>query len=920
MHLSKICRFCIVGAFVISLVHAQSQPVRLSGLMDGNQVRTLIYNYGSIGRPNTEPSFEWPAGSSQGYGFEFGLIIGTRVTGDDGTAIHFIEDGLVVGGVSGNNPFGTPNDWQPVTGYAANTENGSIARSDDPGTWPADWTSWPGLTGDGVILGNLESYYVLNDRYVARHWGEYHALAGDTTYSGAGIQVAVRGYQWDIPELEDVLLLVYEVTNISEYFMDSVVVGMKGDPHIGGPNDYADDEISCFLEGGIEVQTGELQPAIQNLIYAWDHNNTSGPEFNGRPAGYLGIHLVDLNQGDRITSLQIPMYTSISYSEMTWWNQLTSPIITSQFEENADNIVIFGTNFFALQSGETKRVPIAFIFGETKSDLIQNTANVDNAYRDIFMPEVSPPVVQINTPILDQIVTNIVTVNYSLSAGSEPIEHAELFYTRNDSTGWHDVDSLDMSQSSYAWSTANLPDGYNYQLGIRVFAGNTWRFVKSPYFILNNSAPAEPDLLPLFPLYERELDSTVTIRWRAGDPDGDITTTIIELSEDDGLTWQPISVSMGEDSYEWNTRLFSNSDFCKLRWTVVQGGNSYTAETIRFSINNQFPTLPDTLITHSTGLATGQMIVNIVDPTGITGDEYRVTFDGTIDSTMYSVKDLNSNQTLIDHEQLPLTPYMGNLFHGIRLSFDNPELSLDQDNSGWNAGNTNLNYSLGTTPNSLIEPCDYNVIFYNTPIDTPWNKDYPINCLVKNATTGVLDSIFLIDASPQDGFIGPRDFIGMLFLDAEQNLHGSWSLHFYAPADGDTILPVLGDTLMVRTIKPFTSLDTLQFDTGNYVSIHHGNVSSIPDQYQLFQNYPNPFNPTTTIRYTLPENGQVNLTIYDQLGRQVKTLVNQSQTAGEYQVQWDGRDDNGRLMSSGLYFLTIKSGSFKQTEKLVLLK
>ena len=88
----------------------------------------------------------------------------------------------------------------------------------------------------------------------------------------------------------------------------------------------------------------------------------------------------------------------------------------------------------------------------------------------------------------------------------------------------------------------------------------------------------------------------------------------------------------------------------------------------------------------------------------------------------------------------------------------------------------------------------------------------------------------------------------------------------------------------------------------------------------LHQNYPNPFNPVTTLRYDLPEDAVVNITIHDMMGRVVKTLVNGSQTAGYKSVQWNATNDKNRPVSAGLYLYTIQAGEFKQTKKMVLLK
>ena len=94
----------------------------------------------------------------------------------------------------------------------------------------------------------------------------------------------------------------------------------------------------------------------------------------------------------------------------------------------------------------------------------------------------------------------------------------------------------------------------------------------------------------------------------------------------------------------------------------------------------------------------------------------------------------------------------------------------------------------------------------------------------------------------------------------------------------------------------------------------------LPIQYALHQNYPNPFNPVTTLRYDLPENGYVNITIYDMLGKQVKTLINQTQGAGYRSVIWDAANDYGKPVSAGIYLYQIQAGEYMQTKKMVLLK
>ncbi len=94
----------------------------------------------------------------------------------------------------------------------------------------------------------------------------------------------------------------------------------------------------------------------------------------------------------------------------------------------------------------------------------------------------------------------------------------------------------------------------------------------------------------------------------------------------------------------------------------------------------------------------------------------------------------------------------------------------------------------------------------------------------------------------------------------------------------------------------------------------------LPADYNLFQNYPNPFNPTTTIGYSLPKVSYVTLKIYDLLGREVKTLVSTEQNGGLHRVQWNGLNNYGSKVASGIYLYRIEAGDFNVTKKMILLK
>ena len=97
-------------------------------------------------------------------------------------------------------------------------------------------------------------------------------------------------------------------------------------------------------------------------------------------------------------------------------------------------------------------------------------------------------------------------------------------------------------------------------------------------------------------------------------------------------------------------------------------------------------------------------------------------------------------------------------------------------------------------------------------------------------------------------------------------------------------------------------------------------LSPVPESFELHQNYPNPFNPITTIRYDLPQEGHVLLTIYDILGREVAQLVNQRLPAGYHKSMWNAKNSLGISISGGIYFYQIQTRDYTKTNKMVLLK
>lgn len=132
----------------------------------------------------------------------------------------------------------------------------------------------------------------------------------------------------------------------------------------------------------------------------------------------------------------------------------------------------------------------------------------------------------------------------------------------------------------------------------------------------------------------------------------------------------------------------------------------------------------------------------------------------------------------------------------------------------------------------------------------------------------------------------------------------------------DDLTNVITDSTGYLVVQPHTIDGTVVF--GSEVSV--GEQGSIPSSFNLGDSYPNPFNAHTIIEYSLANYGYVSLVVYDIMGRKVNSLVNNYLSPGNYQVTWDGRNNSGEVLSSGVYFYSLTVDGSQITKKLNFIK
>ena len=218
---------------------------------------------------------------------------------------------------------------------------------------------------------------------------------------------------------------------------------------------------------------------------------------------------------------------------------------------------------------------------------------------------------------------------------------------------------------------------------------------------------------------------------------------------------------------------------------------------------------------------------------------------------------------------------------------------------------------IGNSPSDSI--LINNSTFYNNEaqdslgsnIKTNWSGLFINSSIMRNNQPKEFSdnySLFYVSYSNIDGGFG-----GFANIDQDPIFCGADSLNFTLDEASPCVGSGQGGTNMGA------------FDIGCSSELFTDN-SIFPSEFVLYQNYPNPFNPITKIRYDLPINSLVSVTVYDMMGRVVKNLVNGLQTAGFKSVKWDGTNNNNQTVSAGLYIYSIYSDNYIDTKKMILLK
>ncbi len=202
----------------------------------------------------------------------------------------------------------------------------------------------------------------------------------------------------------------------------------------------------------------------------------------------------------------------------------------------------------------------------------------------------------------------------------------------------------------------------------------------------------------------------------------------------------------------------------------------------------------------------------------------------------------------------------------------------------------------------------------------PWTAESGVNGPETN--DGILHHMVVTIDDAQLDFYVDGEWMGSAELLGENALWNISTNYAYIGRGGYTGDPVLLSEIHdVRMYNRLLSPEEVLYLYENFpVSAVEQRVGEQPQDFNLAQNYPNPFNPTTTIEYALPNASTARLTVYNMVGQKVATLADGMHQAGTYKATWDGMDEFGNTVNSGLYIYKLETDSYSMTKKMVLMK
>ena len=394
----------------------------------------------------------------------------------------------------------------------------------------------------------------------------------------------------------------------------------------------------------------------------------------------------------------------------------------------------------------------------------------------------------------------------------------------------------------------------------------------------------------------------VTIRARMVD-NGKVDTAKVFYSIDNGTTWKILTMTADTGSFfQGAIPPQANGTFVRYYlWSKDNDGDistqpgDLTTGSFFYTVRDNGLTIYDVQYTPFTNGASGY--VNLaVTVSGV------VTADSADFSNEYFIQDGNA-----PWNGLWVRDSINKPKRGDNITITGPV----QENFSQTWINAPTAFRINSRNNALPAPVVVKVSAIRTGAATAESYE---SMLVQVRNAAVVNPF--ADGASNFGEFTISDGTGEVRVDDRSNLYRGNLDTAYVRGDSiRSITGVLDYTFNNFKINPRTPGEVVR---GNTTGIK--DQSSVPFVYRLEQNYPNPFNPETSIRYQLAKAGQVDLVIYNMLGQKVRTLINGVKNLGNHVQVWDGRNDRGQVVPTGIYFYRVHSGTFTEVKKMLVVR
>jgi len=932
--------------FFITPLQGQTEGTQAEireSILNSNNITSAIFNYGSVGKPNygsNRLDFVW---NKLGYMFESGPLIAGEVVNDNSITLRIVSDSYILPSQGDYSPDGMEKwGWLPRPGYAKPGQS-KIATINDPDSWADEWGSvWPGENGPGQTWGLNEAYYVMDDFTNAEF--PYYPFPSDLTKRGLGIKAEVRIYQPD-GGMKDAIVLKYKLTNESPKALNKLYFGYFGDPHLGGANDYNDDEID-FLNETNNLGANYLH--AKNTLVCWDENGIGSGSGN-LPVGYLGFKFLKTPDDIDLTSVTALAYTNnlpnVPRNDEFMWELFEGGIDTSTtfFTSPGDYVIFMGTGPFSLQPGETKEVVFSIFCGWNYERILQQAVYLHfhhNWYT--ISSELGASGGNENykisiSPLTSGIVNGTIPITWNYQGTNQ---NANVFIecSSDKENTWLPVASDIPTAGNYNWNTELVRDGVNYLLRIVAYNPDQktdyYYSVLGNRFTINNPGNAQPELQFLSSFDSLIIDhSSFNLEFTSEDADNSTLNISLEYANKKNGPFNPIITNQpfqsGANSYTVNLSEIPNSDTCYFRLTASDGFLDTVIVSPSFQVNQNKGFYNSDIFEHISGNSTAESNLQIVDVSQVKFEPYLVSFKVESNNKKVSIQNTSSGSVLVNEN-----PLFSNIstptFDGMKLTIKDEKTRINEVKTVFNNAvlNSTLSFQTATLGSPIIPaPEDWIIVFNST--DTLQNGQYvnPGDTVRNQLNTDPLVCPFRIQTYPglqkanylikENNFLlrnnSRWDFSEPIVLRPTNTSISTTSYEIIL--DFNNILkPNFGDTLFIVTHKTITASDTFLFtpDDSYVLGIVDNNT---PATFEVYPNYPNPFNPVTTLQFSLPKAGKVVVNVYNILGEKISSLLNEMKDAGSHKVSFDGRG-----FASGVYIYTIQFENHILSRKMMLLK